>query len=71
MIKNLVKGTVKDLKKLKKPEDLTPEQAYNLIQMIFSFWISSGKHPKTTKEELTEVVNDAYEDFLEQTKLQE
>ena len=69
--KDLVKGSVKELKQVKKPEDLTPEKAYNLIQMIFSLSITSGKTPETTKEELTAIVNDAYEDFLEQAKLEE
>ncbi|PHR44314.1 MAG: hypothetical protein COA32_14975 [Fluviicola sp.] len=71
MTKDLVKGSVKELKQVKKPEDLTPEKAYNLVQTIFSFWITSGKTPQATKEELTTIVNDAYEDFLEQTKLPE
>ena len=71
MTKDLVKGSIKELKQIKKPEDLTPQQAYNLIQMIFSLWITSGKTPQATKEELTAIVNEAYEDFLEQTKLPE
>ena len=71
VVKDLVKTTVKDFKQIKNPEDLTPEKAYNLIQMIFSLWITSGKTPQTTKEELTAIINDAYEDFLEQTKLSE
>ncbi|PHR45048.1 MAG: hypothetical protein COA32_13690 [Fluviicola sp.] len=71
MTKDLVKGSVKELKQVKKPEDLTPEKAYNLIQTIFSFWITSGKTPQATKEELNAIVNDAYEDFLEQAKLPE
>jgi len=71
MVKDLVKGSVKELKQVKKPDDLTPEHAYNLIQMIFSLWITSGKSPQTTKKELTEIVNDAYNDFLEQANLKE
>ena len=65
------KGTVKELKQIKKPEDFTPEKAYNLIQMVFSLWIASDKSPQTTKEELNAIVNEAYEDFLEQTKMPE
>jgi hypothetical protein len=52
-------------------EDLTPEKAYSLVQTIFSFWITSGKTPQATKEGLNAIVNDAYEDFLEQTKMPE
>jgi hypothetical protein len=71
VLKNLVKASVKELKQLKKSEDLTSEKAYNLIQMMFSFSIASGKTPLATKEELTTIVNDAYNDFLEQANLVE
>ncbi|HLV93537.1 MAG TPA: hypothetical protein VKX34_10485 [Aequorivita sp.] len=67
MVKDLVKGSIKELKRIKNPQDFTDIHSYNLIQMIFSFKIASGKSPETTKEELIEIVNQAYKDFLEQT----
>lgn len=71
VVKDLAKEMVRDLKQLKNPQDLTPDGAYNLVQLIFSFWIAAGKTPETTKEELVQIVNEAYDDFLEQVKLPE
>ena len=66
LVKDLVNNTIKDLRALKKPGDFDNTAGYNLVLLVFSFWITSGKTPLQAKKDLHDIVDEAYNEFLKQ-----
>jgi hypothetical protein len=66
MVRDVTKKAVKELKKLREPKDFTEDEAYNLLQLSFSFFITTGIPPDKAKDILHKLVDEAHVDFYKQ-----